>query len=438
MRLLKIIAICALFLLMAMPVLAVSLSGYPTFFGSNLPVVVVGQHSSSSDVSAAILIIKAIYNVQDSQGFAPLPAGSAGVDVDIADVSQRNTILIGSACINQLTSKILGNPSPCDSAVPSGKGLVKLFVHPQGTITLVLAAQGDKIIDLVKIVQAWNHPNLASYEVVSENEVLVPLAPTTSQTPVPPPVPVPQPPAPTPSSQPVYTQNSVSDTLRPGESQTYTLNKEEFTVELKSLQDVSLIGVVDVNGENINVNPQTIGTDYTLADGSTMFRVIQLTGTNTAKGLVMDFTLISAVSIPIPAIPQTTTTATKVVAQRAQKESGITKSTLPSRPVSPPVQLPPRPACNGCETNKGCLSFGAVFIGEQGVMSFCDTDKTIKPKKADGMACQNNFDCTSDSCTSNVCGNLAEHFQKTGQELQVQKNLMQRITDFFSRLFRFG
>ncbi len=433
MRLLKVITICTLFLLLAVPSLAVSLSEYPTFFGSNLPVVVVGQNAPSSDVSAAISIIKAIYNVQDSQGPAPLPAGSTGIDVDIADVSQRNTILVGSACNNQLTSKILGNPSPCDSAVPSGKGLVKLYVHPQGTITLVLAAQGAKTVDLVKIVQTWNQPNLAAYEVVSENEVLVPLAPTTSQTPVPPPAPVP-----TPSSQPVYTQNSVSDTLRLGESKTYTLNKVEFTIELKSLQDVSLIGVVDVNGENINVNPQLIGTDYTLADGSTIFRVVQLTGTNTARGLAMDFTLISAVNIPMQATPQITNNSVKAVASRTHKESRITKSTLPSRPVIPPATLPPRPVCNGCETNKGCLPFGVGFISEQGVMSFCDIDKTIKPKKADGMACQNNFDCTSNSCMNGICGNPEERLQKIEQELKTQKSLLQKITDFISKLFRFG
>lgn len=93
--------------------------------------------------------------------------------------------------------------------------------------------------------------------------------------------------------------------------------------------------------------------------------------------------------------------------------------------------------CQGCLYADSCIPFG-TRLGPQysvvpfnGSASYCDASKkAIEPQKNDTSACQNNYECISNYCTSGVCGNLQK-------ELSVARGLLEQILDFLRRLFGF-
>ncbi|MCX6803788.1 MAG: hypothetical protein NTY48_04435, partial [Candidatus Diapherotrites archaeon] len=100
-------------------------------------------------------------------------------------------------------------------------------------------------------------------------------------------------------------------------------------------------------------------------------------------------------------------------------------------------------ACTGCENklDKTCVSTGTRIISDLGATInpavdrtivetplFCDLDKSFKEQKADGAVCQNNYECTSNTCSSGKCVNIQEQLTK-------QNDILQQIVDWLSKFF---
>ena len=87
--------------------------------------------------------------------------------------------------------------------------------------------------------------------------------------------------------------------------------------------------------------------------------------------------------------------------------------------------------CKGCIVGKECLPFGTRLVPSGGVPLYCHTDYSNPQQKSDGSACQNNYECLSNSCGSGVCINLQE-------ELSAQRNILEQILGWLSKLFGFN
>ena len=110
----------------------------------------------------------------------------------------------------------------------------------------------------------------------------------------------------------------------------------------------------------------------------------------------------------------------------------VTEPQLPTYPI--PQEEDDKPTCSGCEYDNQCFSVGLRIADIEG-SSYCDKDGNIKLKKADDEQCQNDFECVSNSCGNGICQNFNERIEGIEEELREQRSILQRILDFFSRLF---
>jgi len=287
--------------------------------------------------------------------------------------------------VTQLNAILIGSPcynsithgllggTPNCDLIPAGKGLVKLYKNPQGTYTLILAAKGAEITQLAQIVAGWNHPNINAYQVVSDTEVWIPLGQTTP------------PPAPTVPPQRCTDSDGGKNYAK--------------------------------KGTTYGIGPFISDPNY---DGSPIERIDYCDGSDElveyfcADQKNMDY-------------------ERKNCAQGCRKGRCVEES--PS--VPPPREIVPPPIlCNGCETSQGCIPFGVGLVTDR-TPAYCDLDKTIKPRKPTGELCQNSFECSSNSCMGSTCRSVDERLEAIEKELKEQRSLLQRITDFFSKLFGF-
>ncbi|VVC00464.1 Thioredoxin [uncultured archaeon] len=82
--------------------------------------------------------------------------------------------------------------------------------------------------------------------------------------------------------------------------------------------------------------------------------------------------------------------------------------------------------CNGCiSKDRACVPAGTRIAGYTGdgdvpASVYCDFDGKIKPQKLDRGACQNSYECVSNTCSSGTCVNLS-------QQLAEQRNILEQI-----------
>ena len=78
--------------------------------------------------------------------------------------------------------------------------------------------------------------------------------------------------------------------------------------------------------------------------------------------------------------------------------------------------------CSGCIYGDRCLDTGVRLLdGEDSV--YCDFTGEIQNQKEEGVDCQNDFECATNSCSSGECIDLKA-------QIQENRNLIQRIIDF--------
>ncbi len=95
------------------------------------------------------------------------------------------------------------------------------------------------------------------------------------------------------------------------------------------------------------------------------------------------------------------------------------------------------PVCNGCVGGNGtCLQAGTRLLLESdafptsGDAYYCDSDTKFKLQKKDGETCQNNFECTTNTCSDGVCINLQAQIKET-------RNILQQLIDWLTSIFGF-
>lgn len=80
-------------------------------------------------------------------------------------------------------------------------------------------------------------------------------------------------------------------------------------------------------------------------------------------------------------------------------------------------------------------AYGTRLVSPEGKPVYCDVDSVFKPQKPLGESCQNNYECLSNSCADQQCISVEERIQAVEKELKEQRGILQKIMDFFKRLF---
>ena len=105
-----------------------------------------------------------------------------------------------------------------------------------------------------------------------------------------------------------------------------------------------------------------------------------------------------------------------------------------NEPTSVPIGSNGECSSNGCNVDNRCLQYGARFVRNEKPV-YCDFDTDIKMQKQNRDSCQNNYECLSNTCGNGVCQDINERIEGIEQELKEQRSLLQKILDFFSRIF---
>src|SRR3989338_7813393 len=352
------------------PSTSVSLLDYPDLFRSNPPVIVVGHTAPAGDVITAV-------DTMNGLKAAGIDVGPTRLDTEIDDLAAQtaqNLISIGNACDNKITAELLGNPEPCFEAIPIQYGLIKLKTVKDKTAIVVAARDAQGTRRTARVLANWKNLPPNSVEWKDQTEVLVPL----SQAILPPPQPTPIT-APVPPEHPWF---------KPGDL---------CTIDLSMCKDVP---------EPANIGKSPLWMYNSLLDGT-----IELA----SEGYVdKQYLVCRVVTIKdgIEGLQDWFVDRTEAPNPDERWCGEVVKSdrqvAVPPTPTQPvPPQTTPPAACNGCETQQGCLPFGiGLVLGE--TPSYCDIDKTIKARKATGDSCQNNFECQSNSCPNLICNTVDE------------------------------
>lgn len=100
----------------------------------------------------------------------------------------------------------------------------------------------------------------------------------------------------------------------------------------------------------------------------------------------------------------------------------------------PPISETKDKECVGCKKNGACMQFGIRLV-ENKTPVYCDIDSALKPQMENDKACQNSYECLSNSCNDGVCQSISEKIEGIRQDLQEQKGLLEKIFEFFKKIF---
>lgn len=100
----------------------------------------------------------------------------------------------------------------------------------------------------------------------------------------------------------------------------------------------------------------------------------------------------------------------------------------------PPISKTKDKECVGCKKNGACMQFGIRLV-ENKVPVYCDIDSALKSQKENGNECQNSYECLSNSCNDGTCQSISEKIEGIRQDLQEQKGILEKIFEFFKKIF---
>ena len=132
-----------LLLLILIPVVsAVTISDWPSFFvkdGKFSALYVIGEESPALDVVSATIISSSLARFEN----VTTEVGTSKLDTEIADVSSRNAIVVGSPCDNRAAYQLMGGPEPCYKDLAGSVGYIKLFEN-NGKVQLLVTGLSEK------------------------------------------------------------------------------------------------------------------------------------------------------------------------------------------------------------------------------------------------------------------------------------------------------
>ncbi|MBT4151239.1 hypothetical protein HN799_03930 [Candidatus Woesearchaeota archaeon] len=154
-----------------------------------------------------------------------------------------------------------------------------------------------------------------------------------------------------------------------------------------------------------------------LEEGPWTFQVCLSDNKNIVDNVCSNIETVYVTNYPVPYIENEIITAIPEV----NEESPFA---LPENVVNPATDV----ECNnGCFYNDKCLPVGTRI--RNGENKFCSWDGTMQPQITPGLTCQNDYECSTNSCLSGTCTDLS------GQ-LQEQSNLLERILGWLTGRFR--
>jgi hypothetical protein len=111
---------------------------------------------------------------------------------------------------------------------------------------------------------------------------------------------------------------------------------------------------------------------------------------------------------------------------REEKTVEVKKGSEETELTITKVSDPETGSCSGCIKDDICLSVGIRTNNGEAV--YCDIDNQLKVQKENNAACQNNFECETNTCSSGKCLDLQK-------ELEEQKSLLNKIFGWLSNIF---
>ncbi len=69
----------------------------------------------------------------------PINVGAAVLPNEVGNIAQVNAIVVGGPCVNSAAAQLMGNPTNCAEGFEDGKGVLRLFEHPSGKVSLLVA-----------------------------------------------------------------------------------------------------------------------------------------------------------------------------------------------------------------------------------------------------------------------------------------------------------
>jgi len=152
---------------------AKDLSDYPDIFvdDENLDVIiVVGDKASASHAIAQAQVALSLTNFIGKKIL-----GLSKLASEVDEIDDVNIVSIGNACDNEITSSILGNPSPCEGGLEEGKATIEFFGSGD-SFHIVLNALSDdgikKISEVLSNYESYNFSgNVFEIDVTEEVDV---------------------------------------------------------------------------------------------------------------------------------------------------------------------------------------------------------------------------------------------------------------------------
>ena len=121
-------------------------------------IIVVGDAAPSGDIVAAQSIVENLADRGYNVLLAPIKLAS-----EVADPYAQKVISIGSPCNNAITAVLLGNPDPCNLAIPAGEGMLKGMTNNS---QLQILVAGNEEVDTRIAAEVLT--DIEDYEITSD------------------------------------------------------------------------------------------------------------------------------------------------------------------------------------------------------------------------------------------------------------------------------
>lgn len=84
-------------------------------------------------------------------------------------------------------------------------------------------------------------------------------------------------------------------------------------------------------------------------------------------------------------------------------------------------------SCEGCIVDNKCVPYGIRV--KNGESKYCELNGEFTLQKEDGLACENNFECETNTCSSGYCKDLAK-------QVESNTNVLNKIMSWFGNFFK--
>ncbi len=121
---------------------AYTIADWPSFYVKNgkfNAMYIIGEEAPSLDVVSGTIISTSLAKFEN----VTTEIGTSAIDTEVADVTKKDAIVIGSPCENKAAAQLLGNPEPCNNELGGSFGYIKLFEN-NGKVQLLITGLNEK------------------------------------------------------------------------------------------------------------------------------------------------------------------------------------------------------------------------------------------------------------------------------------------------------